>query len=407
MRSLRGKYLTFLLTLTALTPVFAQDAFFSKVHTSRFSSWTPTWDFVDQYQFQKKPENQSIVKTVKVAKNGAIFVAGNSVFVDPIAGEANGWEVRRSLDSGKTWKNVLSPEIFEHGFPLLTSLFVDDQDHLWVTGLSGAYETATGPYGVILKSEDYGDTWTTVRLRRDTVTCAGYSYLGLTVAKSGSVLAFGACSDAVGRVQFIDKSLNDGINWSNLEINFNAEVFHYAFHNFADGRILEIIDSKLANGSYELQSRISSDDGLSWTTSPILGGNHLFVASDFDGKDAIYIHIGDLFYSDRIMVSNDLGSSWTTINAPTNNNNTCGIKARSYNEFVYGVAFRHFSLLSYDSSGWIASDLTSDSLGLPNLTIPEAQGLAERLACAMAVDSNGKLVFALSQNGIWRVLKEQ
>lgn len=210
------------------------------------STLAQTWETVDDYQLA--PGKVAGVTGMAATEDGVVFSAGG---VDDAAGVRHGF-VRRSLDDGQNWINVLDlPNT--HGCWSVT---------IGASGLVFATANANSKNWITTRSADGGATWAIV----DSWLSAGSGAIPNAVVEdpAGRVFSGGYIMDTSSRQHFfIRRSLDGGSTWTTVQ-----DLMSPSGHSSVCA-LAATPAGVFAAGRYNTTSwivRRSTDGGQTWST---------------------------------------------------------------------------------------------------------------------------------------------
>ena len=171
---------------------------------------------------------------------------------------------------------------------ILMSMSTPSADNNSVAFAGGAKYTSDTAPGIIIKTEDAGETWETV-YEGDNIQ---------TLSFATSMIGF-----AAGYSPTMKKTIDGGVSWE--EVTIGSDIYAYMivkFHNENIGMTLYITQD------YELEVRTTTDGGETWnlsTTPP----QHGILKVAYGDKNTLYA-VG---YNQTVYKSTDGGATWNII----------------------------------------------------------------------------------------------
>ena len=177
--------------------------------TWRSQDKSQTWTVVDD--FQLKSGQRAIASEIAVDDKGAIFVAGQSL----VSGN-DYWIVRKSEDSGETWKTVdhlVGGE--DRGVP--RAVAIDSSNNVYVGGWWSSLEKDRKNVFTVRRGTSDGTSWTFSDLYRLS-PFESTSLERLGISADDSVIAMGTAAKDGYRYCISRISFDKGQSWSNSEL---------------------------------------------------------------------------------------------------------------------------------------------------------------------------------------------
>lgn len=171
---------------------------------------------------------------------------------------------------------------------ILMSMSTPSADNTSVAFAGGSKFTTDNAPGIVIKTEDAGETWETV-YEGDNIQ---------TLSFATSMIGF-----AAGYSPTMKKTIDGGVTWE--EVTIGSDIYAYMivkFHNENIGMTLYITQD------YELEVRTTTDGGETWnlsTTPP----QHGILKVAYGDKNTLYA-VG---YNQTVYKSTDGGDTWNII----------------------------------------------------------------------------------------------
>jgi photosystem II stability/assembly factor-like uncharacterized protein len=203
--------------------------------------------------------------------------------------------VYKTSDKGLTWSLRYSNPGNQQ--PLNQILFID-QNLGYIVGGEDSSAPGRASGGVILKTTDGGETWTSVFQITGLIQCNSIA------ANTNGDIYVTATSFSYDKDK-IFRSIDGGITWSTLN-----------YDNFQLSHIIFIADVGFCTGGFKRSEKIyrSSDNGNTWSklTNPIF--RDTYWTHDIVYKDSIGFCIGN---DQSVYKTTDFGENWTLVHSGT------------------------------------------------------------------------------------------
>lgn len=274
----------------------------------------------DENFWEFKGEPDKIIRSMEICSNGNIVA------------ECPG-QIILSTDDGETWNVILSTST--EG-----PVAIGTHDEIYIAGNSNVWH-----------SYDYGDKWnkSEIKFLSSDSTESGVIISCITIDNNGNVY--------IGTTSGVFRSKDKGKNWLRLVKGMGIEDISSIL--VSSSNMIFAAANSNTNGIY-----ISTDKGENWrdvNTSAMKGQLFLTLAEDSLGN----LYAGG---SDRILFSNDNGSTWQTITYASSF--FTDILIDKNNNIYSGLADGGMFMLKYGDSTWVEkSDGLKELVGIRSLLL--------------------------------------
>jgi len=229
------------------------------IDTLKTKNCTPAGDFATVDDFVYSSGKGSFAARVRAGTNGNILSAGRGIFSDDV----EHWIVREGTVGGTIWATL-----DDYTYPSGTSSGAND---ILVTSDGNLIAVGYGTSGgvarwIVRKSEDNGDSWTTVD---DFVLQAGGNSRALSITRNSAGDLFVTGFGISGTTHWVTrKSTDGGDNWSTIDdFQFSSGGASQGNAIVADtaGNIYAVGSGIDTGKTYWLVRKLIND-GASWTT---------------------------------------------------------------------------------------------------------------------------------------------